>query len=141
MSTVTGAPSPDVSGLRSYPGSCHCGAVRFTVDLPDEIEVDRCNCSICTKAGNLHLIVPKARFHLLRGADALHCYRFNTRVARHYFCRHCGIKPYYIPRSNPDGVSVTANCLDRQPPVVRIVDFDGQNWEANAHRLAHKSRD
>jgi hypothetical protein len=115
--------------------------VRYEVDLPDCIEVDRCNCSICTKAGNLHLIVPKSRFRLLSGEDDLSCYRFNTGVAAHYFCSYCGIKSFYIPRSNPDGISVTANCLDKQPPQVVVVDFDGQHWEDNAHRLAHKSLD
>ena len=123
-----------------YHGSCHCQAVRFTVEAPDAVEVERCNCSICAKSGFLHLIVPLAKFQLLSGEDQLETYTFNTGVAKHYFCKTCGIKPFYVPRSNPDGMDVNLNCLDELPPEVSIVDFDGQNWEANAASLAHKSR-
>ncbi len=124
-----------------YQGSCHCEKVTFTVEAPADIEVEQCNCSICNKSGFLHLIVPNSRFQLLSGEDDLTTYRFNTGVAKHYFCRHCGIKPFYIPRSNPDGVDVNVNCLDTQPASVRVVQFDGQNWEDNAAALAHKSQD
>ncbi|MBM4204763.1 MAG: GFA family protein [Gammaproteobacteria bacterium] len=120
-------------------GGCHCGAVRFEVETPDTVEVEDCNCSICSKAGFLHLIVPKARFRLLQGADSLVTYQFNTGVARHTFCRVCGIKPFYVPRSNPDGVDVNVRCLDSPLPNIRIVPFDGRNWEAHAGTLAHKS--
>ena len=130
-----------MTDLREYSGSCHCGAVAYTVRAPASVEVERCTCSICRKSGYLHLIVPKSRFTLLRGEDALACYRFNTGVAQHYFCMTCGIKPFYIPRSNPDGVDVNVNCLDEPPPHMEIVEFDGQDWEANAHTLAHKSRE
>ena len=123
-----------------YYGSCHCQAVRFTVEAPDVVEVERCNCSICAKSGFLHLIVPLAKFQLLSGEEQLETYTFNTGVAKHYFCKTCGIKPFYVPRSNPDGMDVNLNCLDELPPEVSIVDFDGQNWEANAASLAHKSR-
>ena len=123
-----------------YHGSCHCQAVRFTVEAPDVVEVERCNCSICAKSGFLHLIVPLAKFQLLSGEEQLETYTFNTGVAKHYFCKTCGIKPFYVPRSNPDGMDVNLNCLDELPPEVSIVDFDGQNWEANAASLAHKSR-
>ena len=124
-----------------YSGGCHCGAVRFEVEAPDEVEVERCNCSICSKSGFLHLIVPKSRFKLLRGDEALATYTFNSGVARHLFCNSCGIKSFYIPRSNPDGVDVNVNCLDAQPPHMRIVAFDGQHWEQNAARLAYTSRE
>jgi hypothetical protein len=123
-----------------YQGSCHCGAVRFTVEAPANLEAERCNCSICSKAGFLHLIVPAANFKLLCGGDALVTYTFNTGVARHTFCGNCGIKPFYTPRSNPDGVDVNVNCLDTRPAAITITEFDGLNWEAHAHTLAHKSR-
>jgi hypothetical protein len=123
-----------------YSGSCHCGAVRFEVDAPAELEVDECNCSICSKSGYLHLIVPARRFRLLAGRDALSTYTFNSGVAQHTFCRTCGVKPFYTPRSNPDGISVNARCLDDSPASMRIVPFDGQNWDQHAGRLAHKSR-
>jgi hypothetical protein len=124
-----------------YEGSCHCGAVTFAVEAPEAVEVERCNCSICSKSGYLHLIVPASAFELLAGEDELTTYTFNSGVARHYFCRHCGIKPFYVPRSNPDGMDVNLNCLDEQPASVDVVAFDGRNWEANAHTLAHKSRE
>ena len=124
-----------------YEGGCHCGAVRFAVEAPESVEVERCNCSICAKSGFLHLIVPLSRFELLAGKDDLTTYTFNTGVAEHYFCRHCGIKPFYKPRSNPDGMDVNLNCLDTRPAEVQIVEFDGQNWEANAAALAHKSQE
>ena len=123
-------------------GGCHCGAVRFEVDLPDAFEIEDCNCSICAMSGNTHVIVPASRFRLLAGSANLTEYTFNTGEARHLFCRTCGIKSFYVPRSNPDGFAVTWRCLDDwQSLVVTINAFDGQNWEANAGALAQKSRD
>ena len=80
-----------------HKGSCHCGAVAFDVLVPDEITVRECNCSICARSGYIHLIVPASDFRLLKGEDSLTEYRFNTGVARHLFCRVCGIKPFYVP--------------------------------------------
>ena len=128
-------------GLRWRAGGCHCGAVRFEVAVSDAAEVEDCNCSICCKTGFLHLIVPNSRFRLLQGHVALQQYCFNTGVAKHLFCRHCGIKSFYIPRSNPDGVDVNVRCLDQPLPQLTIVPFDGQQWEQHAAALAHKSRE
>lgn len=122
-----------------YKGSCHCGAVRFEVDAEEEVEVEDCNCSICAKSGFLHLIVPVSQFQLLSGQQQIETYTFNTGVAKHTFCKVCGIKPFYTPRSNPDGISVNLRCLDNQPKSINVVQFDGQEWEKNAHTLAHKS--
>ncbi len=127
--------------LNTFKGSCHCGVVGFSVMAPDEIEVEDCNCSICQKSGYLHLIVPASRFEITQGEDSLSCYTFNSGVAKHYFCKTCGVKPFYIPRSNPDGMDVNVRCLDQKPSTVNIVQFDGQNWEANAASLAHKSKE
>ncbi len=123
-----------------YQGSCHCGKVSFEVEAPSDLQVLRCNCSICTKSGYLHLIVPLAKFTLLTGESDLSHYSFNTGIAKHTFCRHCGIKSFYTPRSNPDGVDVNVHCLDTSPRSIAIEEFDGQQWEANAHHLAHKSQ-
>ena len=123
-----------------YSGSCHCKAVTFEVEAPEQVECEQCNCSICAKSGFIHLIVPKANFKLLSGEQQLSTYTFNTGVAKHYFCKTCGIKPFYIPRSNPDGIDVNLRCLDSQPEKIKIVEFDGQNWEQHAHTLAHKSK-
>lgn len=124
-----------------YQGACHCGSIQFEVDAPEAVEVEDCNCSICSMTGYLHLIVPKSKFTLLQGADQLREYTFGSAVAKHLFCKRCGIKPFYIPRSNPDGVDVNLRCLKSRPPKVTITPFDGVNWEANAQALAHKSRD
>lgn len=123
-----------------YEGSCHCGAVRFEVEAPEAIEVEDCNCSICSMTGFLHLIVPLANFRLISGESQLTTYRFNTGVAQHTFCRICGIKPFYVPRSNPDGIDINVRCLSTRPKSMSIVKFDGRNWEAHAHTLAHKSK-
>jgi hypothetical protein len=122
-----------------YKGSCHCGAVTFEVEAPEHLEVDRCNCSICSKSGFLHLIVPKRKFKLLTGETALTTYTFNTGVAKHTFCKICGIKPFYIPRSNPDSIDVNVNCIDTPPSSINVTNFDGKNWEQNAHKVRHKS--
>lgn len=127
--------------MTAHTGGCHCGRVRFEVTAPAALEVTECNCSLCRMTGYWHLIVRKSDFKLLRGESELTTYTFNTGVARHYFCRHCGIKSFYVPRSNPDGFSVNARCLD--PGTVASIDvepFDGQNWEANAGKLEHLTR-
>ena len=126
----------------THRGGCHCGRVRFEVDATAAPEVLECNCSICTMTGFLHLIVPAARFRLLSGADDLVEYTFNTGAAKHLFCRHCGIKSFYVPRSHPDGWSVNARCLD--PGTVaslEIVPFDDNDREAATAALAHLSKD
>ncbi len=125
-----------------FQGGCHCGAVVFEVRAQPPLTVQRCNCSICEATGYLHLIVPAARFTLLQGEQALTEYRFNTGTARHLFCGTCGIKSFYVPRSNPDGYSVNVRCLRGiDPSEVNIEPFDGRNWEAHADALAHLSRD
>lgn len=129
-------------GLNTQAGGCHCGAVRFEVDVPAAFEVEDCNCSICAMSGNIHVIVPASRFRLLQGAENLAEYTFNTGRAKHRFCKTCGIKSFYVPRSNQDGFAVTWRCLDEwQTLDVTVNKFDGQNWEANAAALAHKSKD
>ncbi|MFQ5902491.1 MAG: GFA family protein [Candidatus Binatia bacterium] len=123
-------------------GGCHCGRVRFEVEAPAEIEATECNCSICTKAGFLHLIVPKSRFSLIRGSENLSTYTFNTGVAKHLFCNVCGIKSFYIPRSNPDGYSVNVRCLEPATIIkVTVTQFDGKNWEQHVDDLAHLSKE
>ncbi len=123
-----------------HKGGCHCGAVRFEVEAPAEIMASQCNCSICRMTGFLHLIVPKQDFHLLRGQDTIETYTFNTGVAQHYFCRHCGVKSFYVPRSHPEGISVNTNCIDPETITsVEATPFDGANWEENIHTLSPSS--
>jgi hypothetical protein len=126
--------------LVTHRGGCHCGAVAFEVDAPARLDAQQCNCSVCSMTGFLHLIVPASRFRLLRGTEALETYTFNTGTARHLFCRRCGIKSFYVPRSNPDGFSVNARCLDTGTITALTVEpFDGRNWEASAGVLRHLS--
>ena len=114
----------------THSGGCHCGRVRFEVDAPARLRVIDCHCSMCNKSGYLHLIVPKERFRLLSGSDALTTYEFNTRTAKHLFCSGCGVKSFYVPRSHPDGYSVNARCLDEGTvEELSVVRSDGKDWE------------
>jgi len=115
--------------LQTYEGGCHCGRVRFRV-RGDLANVSECNCSICTMKGILHLVVPREQFELLRGHDDITTYQFNTNVAKHTFCRHCGIHSFYTPRTMPNGFSVNVRCLDGVDiAALHPSLFDGRNWE------------
>lgn len=119
----------------TYEGGCHCGAVRFRVQV-DKREEIACNCSICHKKGFLHLIVPQQQFTLLQGEDFLTTYTFNTGTAKHLFCRICGIHSFYRPRSHPDSFDVNLRCLEGAVlSEFTVVPFDGANWEANIHHI------
>lgn len=121
-------------------GGCHCGKVRFVVEAEADFTALNCNCSLCSMTGFLHLIVPASRFRLLQGAEDLTAYEFNTRTAKHLFCRACGVKSFYVPRSNPNGFSVNVRCLnDVDIASVKTAPFDGKNWE-KAESLAHLSK-
>jgi hypothetical protein len=119
-------------------GGCHCGRVRFEVDGAPQ-EVVECNCSICSRKGYLHWIVPRAAFRLVSGAEELSTYRFGTGAAQHHFCRHCGVASFYVPRSHPDGIDVNVRCLEgvdvaalpRRP-------FDGRDWERSVDALRRR---
>ena len=129
-------------GLIKHKGGCHCGRVKFEIEAPAEIEAIECNCSICSKSGFLHLIVPKSRFLLLQGSGDLTTYTFNTGIAKHLFCTACGVKSFYIPRSNPDGYSVNVRCLETATIAkITVKPFDGKNWEQQGHTLAQLSYD
>ena len=115
----------------AHTGGCHCGRVRFEVIAPARLQVSECNCSICSKAGYLHLIVPAERFRLLSGSESLSTYSFNTHTARHLFCSVCGVKSFYVPRSHPDGFSINARCLDAGTVEEMRIDLvNGREWEA-----------
>jgi hypothetical protein len=115
--------------MKTYDGGCHCGRVRYRVTA-DLASVTSCNCTICTKKGFLHLIVPRDRFELLSGADDLATYEFNTRTAKHHFCRTCGIHSFYLPRSDPDMIDVNVRCLAGVDSAGLVPTFfDGRNWE------------
>ena len=128
--------------LITHRGGCHCGRVRFEVDAPADITVLDCNCSICRMTGFLHLIVPASRFRLLGGSDALVEYTFNTGAAKHRFCRRCGVKSFYIPRSHPDGIDINVRCLDAGTvATLQVTAFDDVDRDASTAAIAHLSRD
>ena len=113
-----------------HKGSCHWKAVQYEVEAAENLSVTECNCSICSKSGYLHLIVEKEKFNLLTGREQLATYTFDTHEAKHYFCKICGIKSFYIPRSHPQGVSINVRCLDEGSiKSISITPFDGKNWE------------
>jgi hypothetical protein len=123
--------------MQTCNGGCHCGRVKFEVEIPDVVNVSRCNCSICKKSGYLHVIVSSDRFRLLSGEESITDYRFHSGVARHLFCKICGIKSFYVPRSHPEGYSVNLNCLDLpEDTEILIKEFDGQNWLKNRASLS-----
>jgi hypothetical protein len=127
--------------MASSSGGCHCGRVRFEVrGTPDE--VSECNCSVCTRKAYLHWIVPRAAFQLVAGEDDLATYRFNTGVAQHHFCRHCGVASFYVPRSNPDSIDVNARCLDGvDVAALPRRSFDGRNWEASIDQFRRRQQE
>lgn len=111
-------------------GGCHCGAVRFEAELPEPpVPALDCNCSVCRMTGFLHIVAPHDCFELVTGRRSLSSYRFGTGTAEHLFCRNCGVKSFYQPRSHPDCWSINANCLD-EPVELAIEQFDGRNWSA-----------
>lgn len=125
-----------MADIKTYTGGCHCGAVRYEVDAPGNPDVLECNCSICNMVGFVHLIVEDDAFRITSGEDMLTDYRFNTKTARHLFCKTCGVKPCYVPRSHPDGWSVNARTLDDDAmKTMTIKPFDGANWEANVAKI------
>ena len=122
-------------------GRCHCGAVSFEAWVHTRSEVQYCNCSMCRMCGYQHLIVPGDCFRLMTGRNAIREYNFESRTARHFFCKFCGVKSYYVPRSNPDGFSLNVRCMVIPGDCeLNFTSFDGQNWEDNAETLRHLSR-
>ncbi|EDO39925.1 predicted protein [Nematostella vectensis] len=118
------------SVLIKHKGGCHCGKVRFEVMAPQNLRVYDCNCSICIKKQNKHFIVPKRNLVITQGEDNLACYSFNTHLAKHFFCKSCGVQSFYVPRSNQDGYGVAPHCLDEGTVGNIVTEFvDGKNWE------------
>ena len=116
----------------THTGGCHCGAITFELQAPATLKATRCNCSLCNMTGFVHVFASKGEFCITSGTDNLTEYRFNTKTARHMFCKTCGVKSFYVPRSHPDGWSVNLNCIEQSTvESVEYGDFDGANWEAN----------
>lgn len=119
-----------------WTGGCHCGAVSFEIEIEEQVSLLDCNCSICIMTGHLHLIVPDENFELLSGQDQLVSYRFGTKSAEHLFCKVCGIKSFYWPRSHPGSLSINFNCLsDGHGLEPGKISFDGRDWEQSREKL------
>ncbi|KAL9237451.1 hypothetical protein vseg_011997 [Gypsophila vaccaria] len=116
-----------------HTGGCHCGAIKWTVTTRNKtLTAWKCNCTDCSMRGNIHFIVPAPDFQLLSGHSSITTYTFGTRTAKHTFCSVCGITSFYTPRSNPDGIAVTLNCVTSGTlGHVEIKCFDGLNWETS----------
>nr|XP_055160723.1 centromere protein V isoform X2 [Nyctereutes procyonoides] len=120
----------EYQGLVKHTGGCHCGAVRFEVWASADLHIFDCNCSICKKKQNRHFIVPASRFKLLKGAESITTYTFNTHKAQHTFCKRCGVQSFYTPRSNPGGFGIAPHCLDEGTVrSVVVEEFNGTDWE------------
>jgi hypothetical protein len=117
----------------THSGACHCGAVQFEFDTESKHFVAwDCNCSICALKRNVHTMVDKRDFRLLKGEDSLTEYTFGTGVAKHKFCKVCGVQAFYSPRSNPHSWAVTIACI--KPGTFDSVEtkfYDGKNWESS----------
>jgi hypothetical protein len=131
--------------LKTYRGSCHCGAIRFEVELDLSQPSFRCNCSICRRTRFWPAVARPEQFRLLSGQADLTKYLFNTRRNHHFFCRHCGVRPYGVGNDTPVGVMVGVNlgCLDEvddaalaQVPVT-WVDGLHDRWDAAPTFFAH----
>lgn len=130
---------------KHYHGSCHCGAVRFAAEIDLAAPSLRCNCSFCLKVRCWASLVPTAAFRLLAGEGDLSEYRFGARRETHYFCRHCGVRPFGrgdSPRSGPF-VGISVSCLDdasnaelAQVPVT-FVDGRHDAWDAPPQETRH----
>ena len=113
-----------------HPGSCHCGAVKFEVALPNGLEDPRrCSCSMCRKRGAIAASVELAGLSVTKGEENLTLYQFNTMTAKHYFCSICGIYTHHQRRSNPSQFGFNVACLEGVDPfqLGEVPVMDGVN--------------
>lgn len=112
----------------SFQGSCHCGAVKFSVDADLPKQAMSCNCSICRRKGMLMAFFPVAKFKLDQGEGALESYKFNKHRIAHQFCKTCGIHVFAAAIS-PDGTdnrAINLRCVpDADLDALAIQKFDG----------------
>ena len=131
--------------LKTYRGSCHCGAIQFEADLDLAQPTFRCNCSICRRNRFWPAVAREGGFRLLAGRDRLTKYLFNSRKNEHYFCRHCGVRAFGIGTETSIGkmFGVNLGCLedidDETLSRLSITHVDGLNdrWQSAPAFFAH----
>jgi len=131
--------------LKTYQGSCHCGAVRFEAELDLEQSTYRCNCSICRRTRFWPAVAGENGFRLLAGDSELTPYLFNTRKNQHYFCKHCGVRAFGVGTETPIGkmyginlgclAGVSEEELSRLP--ITYVDGLDDKWQSPPEFFAH----
>jgi hypothetical protein len=125
-------------GTTTHPGSCHCGAVKYEVEVDLAEPASRCNCSICTRLGATTQIVKPAALRLLQGEESLTRYEWGGRTGQRYFCKVCGITCLlrgHLDVLGGDYVSLSLNTLeDVDPSTLEVVHWDGRhdNWMAGS---------
>ena len=105
-----------------YQGACHCKSIKFEVETELE-NIKQCNCSICIKKSAKMALMQKNKFKLLSGEENLSVYQFDTMVAKHFFCKKCGIYTHHFRKSDPNGMGVNAACLDGVDPFTLTADI------------------
>jgi len=121
--------------MKDYFGSCHCGAIKFKFKSEDSVEVWNCNCSICDMISYQHLFVKHELFEIISGRELISEYNFETGTAKHYFCKKCGVKSFYQPRSHPEMYSINHKCVTNPPAIKEVVYFDGKNFEDSIKKI------
>ena len=121
--------------MKEYTGGCHCGGVKYKFKSDQSVEIWNCNCSICDMINYQHLFVKHELFELISGDDLLLEYKFESGSAKHFFCKRCGIKSFYQPRSHPEMYSINLKCVDDPPEIKEVIYFDGINFEESIKNI------